>query len=348
VSNGRIRVGTIGAGWVGTARHLPSFKRHAAVDVVSVFDRTPARAQKAAADHQIPHVSRSLDEFFDQGLDIVDICTPPWQHAELTLEAVRRGAHVFCEKPMAMNEGEATAMVDAARSANRLLCISHNFLYSRAVRKANQLLGSPPRVDYALGLQCSSDRRRLPTWYERLPGGLFMDESPHLLYTLQHFLGGELRLEGCRASKRADSGLPSSMELQLRGATGLGQITMLFDAPVSEWHIGLVNRERVVDLDLFRDIVMHAGSDGAHGAMDILRTSARAVAGHTAGFASSGARLVARRQYWGHELIIERFVDAVRGKGAVPVAPERSVEIVRITDQVIEQLGLAPAATAAG
>jgi len=215
-----------------------------------------------------------------------------------------------------------------------MLCVSHNFLFSRAARKAERFLAGS-EVGYAAGLQLSSLRRRLPTWYHELPGGLLHDECPHMLYTLAHFLG-PLELDHARATWDPATGLPATAEILLRGPRGLGQVTMVFDTPVSEWHVGLVAPDRVVDLDLFRDIAMCVRSDRAHKAGDVLRSSLAGVGGHLAGFATSGARYVTGRLFWGHDELIRRFVDATQGRGEVPVPIDDALAVVRLTAAVVE------------
>ena len=331
-----VRVGVVGGGWVATARHIPGYRSHGDAEVVALYDRRSDRAETVARDQKIPRWTASLDEMFDLEVDVISICTPPWTHAEIAVAAFERGVHVFTEKPMAMNYGDATAMVDAARAAGRHLCVSHNFLYSRAVQRADALLATLPSVAYAMGVQMSSLERRLPTWYAELPGGLLFDELPHMLYTLEHFLG-ELSLDDVRGTRRPD-GHVGNVEIQLRADDRLAQVVTVFDSPISEWHIGLISPGGVVDLDLFRDISVHIKPDHEHKAGDILRTSAKAMAEHGRGFVTSGVRLLGRRLYWGHDVIIRKFIDAVQGRGEVPIPAERSAAIVRLTDDVVAQL----------
>ena len=59
--------------------------------------------------------------------DVVSVCTPNKFHAEITLGALAIGAHVACEKPMAMNVQEAQAMEDARAIAGKFGLI--NFSY---------------------------------------------------------------------------------------------------------------------------------------------------------------------------------------------------------------------------
>lgn len=334
-----VRVGVIGTGWVAQDRHIRAFRRHREAELVTVFDRKPERASQVAERMRIPHWSADMEEFLGSGLDAVSIATPPWTHAELAAAALERGIHVFTEKPMAMSLAEARGMVDAATKAGRLLCVSHNFLFSRAVEKARRFLGDDPGIQYAAAVQLSSLRRRLPDWYRDLPGGLFFDESPHLLYMLQDFLGAPLQVDHVRGRRGPGGSEIEALEVLLTGSRASGQMTMVFGAPVSEWQVVLTAKRGVVALDLFRDIAIRLRPDGAHLPRDILRTSARALAGHAFGFLTSGTRYATRRQFWGHDEIVRRFVDAVLGRGPSPVAPEESLGVVAATDRILAELG---------
>jgi predicted dehydrogenase len=78
--------------------------------------------------------------------DIVIVATPPALHQRFSLQALASGRNVLCEKPMAMNEQETSAMLAAAKAAGRLLgCCSCRFLgiettdTARAIIRARQL-----------------------------------------------------------------------------------------------------------------------------------------------------------------------------------------------------------------
>ena len=59
----------------------------------------------------------------------------PVHHREMTVAALGAGAHVLCEKPMAMDAIEGREMVDAADAAGRLLTIGFNLRYTRSARR---------------------------------------------------------------------------------------------------------------------------------------------------------------------------------------------------------------------
>jgi predicted dehydrogenase len=317
---------------VGLDRHLPSFRALHDVDVVAVLDRDLGRAQRVAAEHRIARSCSTPEQLLDAGVDAVSIATPPWAHAELASFFLRNGVHVFCEKPMAMNLADAQQMADAAEAAGRILCLSHNLLWSRAAREAQSFLDGAP-VDYVLGVQLSSVSRRLPTWIGELPSGLAFDESPHLMYIASHFMGGA-SIDTVRVAPVRRGTEPSSVEVLLVGEKCWGEVSMVLDAPVSEWQVMLSSAAGAVVMDLFRDIAIRIRPDGKHKPRDILRTSARAITEHLRGVALSGSRFALGRQKWGHDRLIREFVEAVRSGGKSPVPVSESLSVMALVEQV--------------
>lgn len=337
-----LRVGILGTGWVAGARHVPAYKAHPNARLVAVCDRSLARAQRFAREHGIPNATTSLAEFLGQGLDLVSICTPPFAHREQATAALEAGCHVFMEKPMAMTVADAEAIAAASARTERLLCISHNFLFSRSIQRIRRVIesGEAGPIQFVIGFQASSPRRRLPTWYGVLPAGLFFDESPHLLYLIAGLLG-DLHVASVNAvSNPPGSEQPvRSVHAVLTSATAPAAMTMTFDAPLSEWHLIIVCRHRVLMADLFRDISIVLGPDGTHGPVDIMKTSALASLQHLAGFAASGTRLVAGRQHWGHQTLIGSVIAAVLYSRPSPVPVEDALKVVRVTDEILRAIG---------
>src|SRR5258708_4687766 len=83
----------------------------------------------------------ALDEALsDREVNAVYVATPVFLHAPQTIQSLRAGKHVLCEKPMAMNEAEARSMVQAADKSGRTLGVAY---YRRAypkVQRAKELL----------------------------------------------------------------------------------------------------------------------------------------------------------------------------------------------------------------
>lgn len=333
----KLRVGIIGAGWVAQARHIPAFRRHPAVEVSAVYDPHLARAEATARRFGIPADHNSLDAFLAERLDIVSICAPPWTHHRLALKCFERGYHVLTEKPMAMSGEEATGMIDAARRAGTSLCVSHNFLYSRSMLKAERLIqrGEVGAIQHVVGVQLSSPRRRLPRWYPMLPGGLFFDEAPHLLYLIRRFLGS-LRVDfasvdGAQAGQQS----VAHVHARLSGGMASGLLSMSFLSPVSEWVLLIVGSERVLMLDIFRDILAVLRPDGSHSAREVLPGSLRFGLGLATGFLTSASLYASRRLLYGHDVLVERFVDSILHGDPPPVSGEDGRQVVDAMNEIL-------------
>jgi predicted dehydrogenase len=115
-----MRAAIIGTGYIGRvhARLITELGGK----VVAVAGRTLASAQAFGlgdAYDNVEHMLRAVKP------DVVHVCSPNHLHAEHTLAALRSGAHVMCEKPMATNHDDCLRMIDAADKAKRTGAIAY-------------------------------------------------------------------------------------------------------------------------------------------------------------------------------------------------------------------------------
>lgn len=332
-----MKVGVVGSGWVAADRYLPVLERLEQVTVVGIADRNHERARAVAERYESSSFAEA-SELFDRQPDVVFVCTSPFSHAELSVSAMRRGINVFVEKPMALDDAEASAMVATAGETGMKLGVSHNLLFSRSFSSARQRLdsGKLGAVRHVLALQASSPNRRLPHWYPELPGGLFFDEAPHMIYLLDTLLGG-LSIDHAWSKLETDSTMFASLGADFSGGSGvMAELTMIFEAPVSEWFVSIVCERGVVVLDLFRDIQFVIPPDGGHKPHQILRSSLAGVLGHGIGTVTTGARYLAKRQFWGHDVIIEDFLEAVRLDRAPAITGEDGARVVSMLGRILK------------
>jgi predicted dehydrogenase len=307
-----LKVVCVGAGWATRERHLPALTAEPRVEVIGIVDSHAERAEKAARAFKLPRWGSSLDEPWVEQAECLTIGAPPLEHARLIGTALDRGWHCLTEKPFALPVEEAGRLVRRAQDTGRVVCVVHNFQFSRSGARLFDLVetGRLGRIEAVYAFQLSNPRRRLPQWYQALPGGLFLDESPHLLYLLRRLLGS---LEPRTVDARLDGTEIRDLVATFEHDSIWASLSMGFGAPVSEWQFVVVGERALAALDIFRDILVILPNDGGHRAREILRTSARAVGGHLAGIASSGARLVGKRLSYGNDEVVRRFVDAVEG-----------------------------------
>lgn len=124
----KLRVGIVGTGFIATRAHLPAFQHHPQTEVVALCDVNEDRARGVAEKFGVPQVFSDYRQMLQTAdLDLVTVCTPNALHAPVTIAALEAGAHVLCEKPMAITTADAKAMAAAAGRTGRKLTIGfHN------------------------------------------------------------------------------------------------------------------------------------------------------------------------------------------------------------------------------
>ncbi|GAB3753620.1 aldo/keto reductase [Microlunatus parietis] len=109
--------------------------------LVAVGSSDPERARTFAEEFGAGESGDYASVLNNPEVDAVYVATVHTSHAELTIAALRAGKHVLCEKPIAPNHGQAMAMVDAARTADRVLVEAYMYRFHPQTRKVLELVG---------------------------------------------------------------------------------------------------------------------------------------------------------------------------------------------------------------
>jgi predicted dehydrogenase len=117
-----LKIGVIGAGHLGKF-HLNNLKEIEGVELVGFCDTDDANAAIVIEKYNITRF-KTIADLLDN-CDAVDIVAPTTYHFELCEEAIKRGKHVFVEKPLANTVGEARALVKLAKEANIKFQVGH-------------------------------------------------------------------------------------------------------------------------------------------------------------------------------------------------------------------------------
>ena len=135
-----IRVGTIGASFAKAA-YLPALSIIDDVELVAIASARMSSAQATANEFQIPNVYDDWEKMLgEHEFDLVCIATPTIYHAPMALMALKNGAHVLCEKPMAMNQEESAQMLETAESLNKVHIIGHELRFNPNRKKIKELI----------------------------------------------------------------------------------------------------------------------------------------------------------------------------------------------------------------
>ena len=182
-----LRVGIIGSGGIAQGAHIPAYQKVESVEVVAACDINEATARKAAQEFRIPRVYTDYRKMLrEEKLDVVSVCTPNAFHKAPAVAALQAGAHVHCEKPLAMNPAEGRAMIAAAKRARRLLNVGLQCRYSAEAQALKDFIrkGELGKVYFA---RVQALRRRgVPGWgvfirKDMSGGGPLIDIGVHML-----------------------------------------------------------------------------------------------------------------------------------------------------------------------
>jgi predicted dehydrogenase len=195
-----LTVGIVGLGF-GRA-HIPAFQADGC-RVVAVCQRDEASARTIADRYGVDHVFTRWEEMLKRARpEIVVIATPPRLHLVIALRALGGGAHVLCEKPLALTGEEARAMAGAAARAGRVAMTGFNWRFPAAMRRFNAMVreGALGRVFHVharfLGSRFA-DETAAPTWrMDRAEAGhgAMGDMGVHLIDLVRWNFGDFVRL----------------------------------------------------------------------------------------------------------------------------------------------------------
>jgi predicted dehydrogenase len=117
-----LKVGVFGVGHLGRF-HLNNWRAMQAVELVGFYDPNDATATEVASTYQLTRFREP--ELLIDSCDIVDIIAPTPSHFSLCESAIRKGKHVFVEKPLAHTMEEARELVKLVRESNVKLQVGH-------------------------------------------------------------------------------------------------------------------------------------------------------------------------------------------------------------------------------
>lgn len=190
----KLQVAVVGYGFISGKGHIPAYLKRDDVEVVAVADVSPERRVLAAKALPKARIYESYEALLaeEQDLDVVDVSTPPCDHARISIAALERGFHVLCEKPLATSTEEARAMLSAAKKANKVLFPCHNYKHAPVVKVIQDAISSGKigevtsvtlqtfRNTHAKGVkEWRTDWRRD---FKTSGGGIAMDHGSHTFY----------------------------------------------------------------------------------------------------------------------------------------------------------------------
>jgi len=168
----------MGANHARIAQDLPD------VELVAVVDESVTVARRVARRMKVRPYSSVPEMLERERPDIVAVAVPTAQHAQVAVAALRAGAHVLVEKPIAADIRAARALIRASAAADRLLAVGHIERFNPAVRELARRLGRGEA-----GRIIKVHARRLSPFPERIQDvGVLVDLGTHDLDIMRSLL----------------------------------------------------------------------------------------------------------------------------------------------------------------
>ncbi len=185
----KVRIGVIGAGGIANGAHLPGYSKIPDIcEVVALCDIDPAALKNTS--EKYPDIKHLFDDHRKMlempEIDAVSVCTPNYAHFETTVNSLKAGKHVLCEKPIAMNAVEAAEMVSVARKNGKILQIGYNSRFQPSNQALKRFIEAGELGDIYYARAQALRVRGIPGWgvfidKEKQGGGPLIDIGVHIL-----------------------------------------------------------------------------------------------------------------------------------------------------------------------
>lgn len=189
----KIRFGIIGCGRIAQ-RHAGHISKLG--ELVAVCDISEERAKSLGNEFGAKSFQK-IEEFLQQAeMDVVAVCTPNGLHATHTIQSLKAGFHVLCEKPMAITSADCEEMIKTAEKCNKRLFIVKQNRFNPAIEAVKEKLDNDElgRI-YSIQLNCFWNRNF--DYYQKsdwkgtkdLDGGTLFTQFSHFIDLLYWMIG---------------------------------------------------------------------------------------------------------------------------------------------------------------
>lgn len=253
-------------------------------------------------------------------LDAAVVCTPPASHPEICIDLLRKGVHVLCEKPLAIDSPSALAMLDAAHSSGVKLMMASKFRYADDVIRAKSIVTSGILGEIALFENAFTSRVDMSTRWNSDPGvsggGVLIDNGTHSVDLMRYFLGPLADLQVWEGKRSQGLAVEETVRIFVRSQGGvLGSIDL-------SWTIDK-------ELDSYLNIY------GSHGTVSVGWKQSRYRQSSSRDWVVFGQgynKLQAFRSQ------LRNFCGVVRGQDAPLATPEDALASVEVVEAAYEAL----------
>jgi predicted dehydrogenase len=323
-----LRAGVVGLGMMGRNHVRVWDDVVEEAELVAVADPDPAALRRATVGRRargFEDLDRMLAE---EELDLVSIVAPTSLHRPVTLAALRAGANVLVEKPIAATREEALEMIEAARSAGRMLTVGHIERFNPAIRELRRRLEAGE-----LGRIFQISATRLGPFPARIRDvGVVVDLAPHDLDVMRYLVGSEPVRIYAETEQRIHTDHEDLFNGTIKFANGvLGVLNINWVTPTKQRLLTVTGERGMYVADyISQDLVFYANPQATETWVD--HDAAPSVTTVTEG--EMTRRSVRREEPLAVEL--REFARAVRDGGPPPVDPHDAMVALLLARKMVD------------
>lgn len=190
-------IGVIGAGRIGKLHTESIINNFRNVKVKWVSDIYVEHLTEWCKSFGIENLTKNYHEVLDDAeVDAVLVCSSTDTHAQICIDAAKRGKHIFCEKPIDLDVESIKKVEATVKEAGVKLQVGFNRRYDHNFSKVQKLveegrIGKPHIIKIT-----SRDPEPPPIEYVKVSGGIFLDMAIHD-FDMARFLCGSEVIEVC-------------------------------------------------------------------------------------------------------------------------------------------------------
>lgn len=257
-----LRVGIVGAGLIGGKRAevIANTKRGRLVAVAdSDFERAKALALAFGAEA----LAGWKELVSRKDIDVVIVAVPNAFLAPIVLAALKKGKHVFCEKPFGINPKESALMIAAAKKAKKMIKVGFNHRFYPSVLKAREIFekgGIGNKVLFIRSRYGHGGRKGIEKeWrYDKKlsGGGELLDQGVHIIDLARWFVGEFRNAYGLTRTKFWNTKLDDNTFAFLEN-----------DQTTFSFHVSTTNWKNIFSFEIFGDkgYLQIEGKGGSYG-----------------------------------------------------------------------------------
>lgn len=189
------RIGLAGYGFGGRIFHAPLIAAAPGAELAGVVTRSPERRAQLEADLPGTPAFDSLADLAAAGAQAVAVSTPAHTHIALVLEAIELGLAVVCDKPFALNAGDARTAIAAAERAGVALSVYQNRRWDSDFLTVRRLLGEGALGEVTV-FESAFERYAPDEPVPAAGAGILLDFGSHLVDQALHLFGPVARVHG--------------------------------------------------------------------------------------------------------------------------------------------------------